>query len=86
MNKPFENVSCQGPIHNFFQGGGTNFCLFSSVFFSTDLILSNLSNKNDSWGVRGHALRKMFENSHVAMAILVLFEQFLRKLCHIFGP
>ena len=30
--------------------------------------------------------RKIFENLHTAMAILVLFEQFLRKVCHIFGP
>ena len=85
MNKLFENVSCQGPIHNFLQGGGTNFCHFSSVFFSTDLILSNLSNKNDSRGVRGHAPWKIFEHSHIAIAYLVLFEQLLKKLCHIFG-
>ena len=25
VNKPFENISCQGRIQNFFQGGGTNF-------------------------------------------------------------
>ena len=30
--------------------------------------------------------RKNFENLHIAMAILVLFEQFLRKVCPIFGP
>ena len=30
--------------------------------------------------------RKIFENLHIAMAILVLFEQILRKVCHIFGP
>ena len=30
--------------------------------------------------------RKSFENLHAAMAILVLFEQVLRKVCHIFGP
>ena len=27
--------------------------------------------------------RKIFENLHTAMAILVLFKQFLRKVCHI---
>ena len=31
-------------------------------------------------------LRKSLENLHAAMAILVSFEQFLRKFCHIFGP
>ena len=30
---------------------------------------------------RGHAPRKMFENLHAVMAILVLFEQFSDKLC-----
>ena len=30
--------------------------------------------------------QKIFENLHTAMTILVLFEQFLRKVCHIFGP
>ena len=29
---------------------------------------------------------KIFENLHTVMAILVHFEQFLRKVCHIFGP
>ena len=29
---------------------------------------------------------KIFENLHTAMAILVLFEQFLKKVSHIFGP
>ena len=56
VNKPFENVLMSGAYSEFFQGESTNFRHFSSVeFLSTDLILSNLSNKNDSWGVRGHA-------------------------------
>ena len=55
VNKPLENVSCQGRIQNFFQGGDTIFVTFSSVVFSADLILSNLSTENDSSGVRGHA-------------------------------
>ena len=29
--------------------------------------------------------RKSFENLHTIMAILVLFKQFLGKVCHIFG-
>ena len=78
--------SCQGRIQNFFQEGGTNFHHFSSAVFVTDLILSDLSNKNDSRGSGGMMPRKFFENLHTAMAILVLFEQFLRKVCLIFGP
>ena len=30
--------------------------------------------------------RKKFENLRTVMAILVLFKQFLRKVCHIFEP
>ena len=45
VHKPSENVSCQGRIQNFFQGRAQKFRHFSSVvFFSADLILSNLSN------------------------------------------
>ena len=49
VNKPFENVSSQGRIQNFFQGGGINFCQFlQAYFFPAELILSNLSAKNES--------------------------------------
>ena len=48
VNKPFENVFMSGAYSKFFQGGGTNFRHFSSVVFSTNLILSNLSTKNVS--------------------------------------
>ena len=34
VNKPFENLSCQGRVQNFFQGGGTNFRhFFKHIFF-----------------------------------------------------
>ena len=73
MNKPFENVSCQGHIQNFLRGRGTNFVTFSSAVFSAELIFSNLSAKNCSRGVRGHAFPENFENLHTVKAILVLF-------------
>ena len=58
---PYENVSCQGRIQNFFQGGGTKFRhFFQAHFFPAELIISNLSNKNDSRGVRGHAPPETF--------------------------
>ena len=50
VNKPFENVSCQGRIQNFFQGGGINFCYFFKRIFPAELILKNVSAKNDSRG------------------------------------
>ena len=77
--------SCQVRTQNFFQGGKTNFRHFSSVVFSTDLIVSSLNNKSDSRGSGGMLPRKLFENLRTAMAILVLFEQFLRKVCYNFG-
>ena len=36
--------------------------------------------------VQGTLPRKIFENLHNVMAILVLFEQFQAKFVHIFGP
>ena len=61
VNKPFQNVSCQGRIQNFFQGESTKFRHFSQRSFSpAELILSNLSNKNDSRGVQGHAAPENF--------------------------
>ena len=54
-------VSFQGRIQNSFQGGGTNVRHFLSVVFSTDLILSNFGNKNDSRGSEDMLPRKIFE-------------------------
>ena len=86
LNKPFENVSCQGRIQNFFQEGGTKFRhFFQHGFVLAELILNNLNSKNDSRGSRGMLPRKKFGNLHTAMALIVLFEQFLEKVCHIFG-
>ena len=59
-NKPFENVSCQGRIQKFFQLGGTEFCCFSKRIFPAELILNNLSIKNDSREIHGHAPPKKF--------------------------
>ena len=50
--------------------------LFQVCFFPAELVLSNLSNKSTSWGSRGKLPRKIFENLHAVMAVLVLFEQF----------
>ena len=60
--------------------------LFQAQFFPAELILSNLSNKNDFRGVRGMLPREIFENLHTVMVILALFEQFSGKVDHIFGP
>ena len=62
VNKPFENVLCQGRIQNFFQGGGINFCHFFKRIFPAELILTNLSAKNDSRGAREREMlpRKKF--------------------------
>ena len=47
-------------FRNFLREGVSNFVIFSSAFFPAELILSNLSAKNDSRGVRGHATPKNF--------------------------
>ena len=60
--------------------------VFQAYFFPAELILSNLSTKNDTGGVQGMLPRKIFEILHNVMAILVLFEQFQAKFVHIFGP
>ena len=86
VNKSFENSSCQGRIQKFFEGETSIFVSLFKRIFPEELFLSNLSAKNDSRGSRGMLLRKIFENLHTAMAILVHFEQFLRKVCPIFGP
>ena len=85
VNKPFENVSCQGPLQHFFRMRAPIFVTFSSVVFSAKLILSNLGTKTTPGGSDSLLPRKIYENLHTVMAILVLFEQFLRK-GHIFDP
>ena len=70
VKKPFENVSCQGRIQNFFREREPIFVTFSSVvFFGRGHFLRNLSTKNDSKGAGGMLPRKNFKNLHTAMAI-----------------
>ena len=75
-----------GVFRIFFKKKASIFVIFSSVFFSAEYILSNLSNKNNSRGSGGMLPRKHFKNLHTASAILVLFEQFLGKVCSYFWP
>ena len=81
-NKLFENVSCQGRIGK----GHQISSLFQEYFFSAELVISNLSNKNDSRGSGGMLSRKKFENLHTIMAVLVLFEQISSKISSYFWP
>ena len=74
----------RGVFRNFFRDGAPNFVTFSSVVFSGRVNFQQLSNKNDSRGVRWHAPPDNFENLHTVMAILVLFEQFSGKVCSYF--
>ena len=64
VNKLFENVLMSGAYSKFFAGRSTSFCHFSSVFFLTGLILSNLSNKNVSGGFLGMLPQKISDNLH----------------------
>ena len=62
----------------------TNFCASLSLSIDRALVLSNLSNKNDSMGLGGMLPRKHFENFHTVMADLVLFKQFSGKVSSYF--
>ena len=71
-----------GAYSEVFSGRGHQISsLFPAFFFPNKLILSNLSNKNDSRGSAGMLPQKSFENLHTVMAVLVLFEQFSGKFC-----
>ena len=48
--------------------------------------MKHIENKKDSRGSGGMLLREIFENLHTVVAILVLFEQFLGKVCLNFLP
>ena len=43
--------------------------------------MKHIEIQKSSRGSRGMLPRKIFENSHTVVAILVLFEQFLNKFC-----
>ena len=45
VNEPFENISCQRCIQNFFREEALNFDIFSSVFFQAEIIWSKLRNR-----------------------------------------
>ena len=69
-NKHFNILSVQGLTQKNFQGSDTKYW-----------------NKNGPRGVRESMLiRETFENLHIAIVILVLFEQFFSKFFKIFCP
>ena len=77
----------RGVFKIFFNGEGTKFRYFFKLgFFPAEVILTNLSNKNNSRGSGGMLHRKIFENLHTVMVILALFEQFSGKVCSYFWP
>ena len=59
---------------------------FTSVVFSADLILSNLSNKNDSRGSGGMLIRKIFKNLRKAYCNghFSAFYTIVRQILYIF--
>ena len=64
VNKPFENVSCQGRIQNFFffREGAPIFVTFSNVvFFGRFNFKQLLCTKNDSRGSEGMLPRKILK-------------------------
>ena len=85
--KPFEKCFyVWGIFRHFFREGTPKFDIFSSIIFFSRVILKHIENKKGSRRVRGHAPQKIFGNLHAVGAILVLFEQFLGKVCSNFWP
>ena len=85
--KPVENVSSHKRIHTFFREEAPIFVTFSSVFLFGRVNFRHLRYlKTTLEGSRGMLPQNIFENLHTAMAVLMLSEQLLRKVCHIFGP
>ena len=76
-----------GAYSEFFSGRGQQISsLFQAQSFPGRVILNNLSNKNDFKGSGGMLPREIFENLHIVMVILALFEQFSGKVCSYFWP
>ena len=76
-----------GTLRIFFWERAPNFVtFFKLVFFSAQLIISNLSDKRTLRGSGSILLRKIFENLHTVMAILMLCEDFSGKVCLYFWP
>ena len=74
---PLKMYVC-GAIRNFFKEGTSNFNIFSSVVFSGRINLKQVEKQKKGSG--GMLPRKIFENSHTVIAILVHFEQISGKL------
>ena len=61
------------------------FTYFQAYFFGR-ITLKYIENKKGCEGSGGMLLQKIFENLRTVVAILVLFKQFLGKLCLNFCP
>ena len=78
--------SSLGRIQKNFQGGGTQIRHIFNGSYSAELFLSILRIKKALGGSGGMLPRKIFENLHTVVAILVLLEQFLGKFSLNFLP
>ena len=66
--------SCLRRIQKVFQEEAPNSDIFSSAVFLDRIILKHIENKKGFMGSGGMLSRKMFENLHTVLAILLLFE------------
>ena len=82
---PLKVIFTSAAYSEIFSVRGTKFShIFKRIFGR--IILKHIKNKKGCGGSGGMLPRKIFKNSHTAVAILVLFEQFLRKFCLNFLP
>ena len=73
--------SCPRCIQKLFRGGAPNCDILSSVVFSGRIILKHVENEKCSRGSGGMLPRKIFENLHAVVVILVFFKQVFKKFC-----
>ena len=82
VKSPLKNVFMSAAYSEIFSGMvHQNFDIFSSAVFFGRIILKHLENQKGFRRSGGMLHQKIFENLHTAVAILILFKQFLGKFC-----
>ena len=76
-----QNVFMSAAYSKFFSVKGHQIFTYIKRIFCGRIILNHIENKKGCGGSGGVLPRKIFKNLRTVVAILVLFEQFLRKYC-----
>ena len=76
----------RGVFRNFFREGASNFVTFSNAFFPTELILSNLSNKDEFKGSGGMLPGKILKIFILWWPYKYFSNNFQANFVYSFGP